>query len=59
MREESITDIVQRLDATLKSPRYINHLNDPIVNWLDIPIEKAITSVLQFLEELANEMITI
>ena len=59
MREKSITDIVQRLDTTLKSPRYINHLNDPIVNWLDIPIEKAIASVLQFLEELANEMITI
>ena len=59
MREKSITDIVQRLETTLKSPRYINHLNDPIVNWLDIPIERAITSVLQFLEELANEMITI
>ena len=59
MREKSITDIVQRLDTTLKSPRYINHLNDPIVNWLKKKKKKAIASVLQFLEELANEMITI
>ena len=59
MRENTFFDIVERLRNTLKSSRYINHLNDPVVNWLDIPIEEAINSVLDYLEELSNEIVVV
>ena len=59
MRENNIEDILNRLSKTLKSSRYINHLNDPVVNWLDIPIEDAINSLLKFIEELSEEKVEI
>lgn len=59
MRENNIEDILNRLNNTLKSKRYINHLNDPVVNWLDIPIEDAINSLLKYIEELSEEKVVI
>ena len=59
MRENNIEDIFNRLSKTLKSSRYINHLNDPVVNWLDIPIEDAINSLLKYIEELSEEKVEI
>lgn len=59
MRENNIEDILNRLSKTLKSGRYINHLNDPVVNWLDIPIEDAINSLLKYIEELSEEKVEI
>lgn len=59
MRENNIGDILNRLSKTLKSSRYINHLNDPVVNWLDIPIEDAINSLLKYIEELLEEKVEI
>ena len=59
IRENNIEDILNRLSKTLKSSRYINHLNDPVVNWLDIPIEDAINSLLKYIEELSEEKVEI
>ena len=59
MRENNIEDILNRLSKTLKSSRYINHLNDPVVNWFDIPIEDAINSLLKYIEELSEEKVEI
>ena len=59
MRENNIEDILNRLSKTLKSSRYINHLNDPVVNWLDILIEDAINSLLKYIEELSEEKVEI
>lgn len=59
MRENNIEDILNRLSKTLKSSRYINHLNDHVVNWLDIPIEDAINSLLKYIEELSEEKVEI
>lgn len=59
MRENNIEDILNRLNNTLKSKRYINHLNDPVVNWLDIPIEDAINSLLKYIVELSEEKVVI
>lgn len=59
MRENNIEDILNRLSKTLKSSRYINHLNDSVVNWLDIPIEDAINSLLKYIEELSEEKVEI
>lgn len=59
MRENNIEDILNRLSKTLKSSRYINHLNDPVVNWLDIPIEDVINSLLKYIEELSEEKVEI
>ena len=59
MRENNIEDILNRLSKTLKSSRYINNLNDLVVNWLDIPIEDAINSLLKYIEELSEEKVEI
>ena len=59
MRENSIDDILNRLSKTLKSRRYINHLNDPVVNWLDIPINDAINSLLKYVEQLSEEEVEV
>lgn len=59
MRENNIDDILNRLNNTLKSKRYINHLNDPVVNWLDIPIDDAINSLLKCIEELSEEKVEV
>ena len=59
MRENNIDDILNRLNNTLKSKRYINHLNDPVVNWLDIPIDDAINSLLKYIEELSEEKVEV
>lgn len=59
MKENSISDIVKRLETTLKSPRYMNNLNNPSVNWLDIKAIDAINSVLEYLEKLSDEIITV
>ncbi len=59
MRENNIDDILNRLNNTLKSRRYVNHLNDPVVNWLDIPIEDAINSLLKYIEQLSKEKVEV
>ena len=59
MRENSIDDILNRLSKILKSRRYINHLNDPVVNWLDIPINDAINSLLNYVEQLSEEEVEV
>jgi hypothetical protein len=41
MRENSMLDIFNRLNSILKSRRYLNNLNNSVVNWLDIPIDDA------------------
>lgn len=57
MREKSISDIFNRLSSILKSKRYLNNLNNPVVNWLDIPINDAIEKVLNYIEELSKEIV--
>lgn len=59
MREKSFLDIYNRLSNVLKSRRYLNNLNNPVVNWLDIPINDAIDCVLNYLEELSKETIEV
>lgn len=59
MRENSFLDIYNRLSNVLKSRRYLNNLNNPVVNWLDVPINDAIDSVLDYLEELSKETVGI
>lgn len=57
IKENSILDIYNRLNSILKSRMYLNNLNNPIVNWLDIPINTAIDSVLNYIKDLSNEII--
>jgi predicted nucleotidyltransferase component of viral defense system len=59
MRENSMLDIFNRLNSILKSRRYLNNLNNPVVNWLDIPIDDAIDSVLNFMEDLSKETVDV
>ena len=49
MKESSIQDIVKRIENTLNSQRYRNNLNNPKVSWIDISIEKAIETVLDYI----------
>lgn len=57
MREKSFLDIYNRLSNILKSGRYLNNLNNPIVNWLDIPINEAIDSMLNYIQALSKEAV--
>lgn len=59
MRENNIQDIYDRLSKVLNSNLFKNNLNSHKVNWLDISIEEAINSVLNYLEELSGEIITV
>ena len=59
MRENNIHDIYERLSKVLNSNIYKNNLNNPKVNWLDIPIDEAINSVLNYLEELSEVAVTV
>lgn len=57
IREKSFLDIYNRLSNVLKSRRYLNNLNNPVVNWLDTPINDAINSVLNYIDELSKETV--
>lgn len=52
MRENTIQDVVKRIESTLNSQRYRNNLNNPKVNWLEISIEDAIDTVLNYISNL-------
>ena len=52
MRENNIEDILKRLEMILNIKAYRNKLNDPKINWLDIPLNEAIESVLKYIETL-------
>lgn len=55
MKESAIEDIYFRLKSVFKSDVYRSNLADPKNNWLDIPINDAINSVLNYIEELSKE----
>lgn len=59
MRENSILDVYNRLNSILKSKLYLKHLGNPIINWLDIPINDVINNVLRFIEELTTEVVSV
>ena len=52
MKEDNIHDIASRLQQILNSKRYYNMLNDPKVNWMDLPINKVINNVLEYFDSL-------
>lgn len=52
MREETIGDIISRLESIFNSKIYKSNLSNPKVNWLDISIDNAITKLLEYIYEL-------
>lgn len=54
MFEETLENIYSRLKSIFKSNVYKRNLTDPKNNWLDIPINTAIDSVLNYIEELSK-----
>ena len=54
MRENSILDILKRLESIFNSKKYRNSLSNPKVNWLNISIDEAIESILNYLEDLQS-----
>lgn len=52
MREETIGDIISRLESIFNSKIYKSNLSNPKVNWLDISIDDAIIKVLDYICEL-------
>ena len=48
MKEDNINDILSRLKQILSSERYYNMLNNPKVNWINLPIDEVITNVLEY-----------
>ena len=58
MRENNINDIYLRLSNILNSRLYKKNLNNIKVNWLNISVDDAIKSVLNYIENLSKEYIT-
>ena len=52
MREETISNIISRLESIFNSRIYKSNLSNPKVNWLDISIDDAITKVLDYIYKL-------
>lgn len=59
MREETIGNIISRLESIFNSKIYRSNLSNPKVNWLDISIDDAITKVLDYIYELDNVAVAI
>lgn len=57
MREKTFNDILDRLKMTINSNIYKNNLNNPKVNWLNLPINTTIESVINYLETLETILI--
>ncbi len=52
MREETIDNIISRLESIFNSRIYKSDLSNSKVNWLDISIDDAITKVLDYIYKL-------
>lgn len=59
MFEETLENIYSRLNSIFKSNAYKRNQTNPKNNWLDIPINIAIDSVLNYIEELSKETVGI
>ena len=59
MREETIGNIISRLESIFNSKIYRSNLSNTKVNWLDISIDDAITKVLDYIYELEKETIAV
>ncbi len=59
MKENNIHDIGERLSKIFNSRLFKNNLNNPKDNWLDINIDDAINNVLNYIDSLANEVISV
>ena len=59
MKEETIGNIISRLESIFNSKIYRSNLSNPKVNWLDISIDDAITKVLDYIYELEKETIAV
>ena len=57
MKENNIKDVIRRLKQILKSKRYLNFLNNPNANWLQLPIDKVINNILNYFNELEKELL--
>lgn len=57
MFEETVADIYSRLESIFNSNIYKRNLSDPKNNWLDIPVNVVIESVLKYIEELSSEVV--
>ena len=59
MKENNIYDIYSRLESIFNSRVYRSNLNNPKNNWLDIEVNTAIDSVLNYINELSKENVAI
>ena len=59
MREETIDDILSRLESIFNSKVYKSNLSNPKVNWLDISIDDAIKKVLDYIYKLDKVIVVI
>ena len=57
MFEETVADIYSRLEIIFNSNIYKRNLSDPKNNWLDIPVNVVIESVLKYIEELSSKVV--
>lgn len=54
MKEHTIEDISKRLSSILNNSRFKSRINTANNNWLEIPIEDVIESILNYFEGLVK-----
>jgi len=51
MKENNINDIVLRLKTIFESNVYKNNLNNPMYNWIDVLIDEAINTLIEYIKK--------
>ena len=59
MKENNVNDIYLRLSSIFSSRVYRSNLNNPKYNWLDVGIDDAINSVLDYIHDLLDTSIIV
>lgn len=56
MRENTVEDVMARVERTFSDKRYIKNLETSEKNWLDISAKSALKNIVEFLKELSKRL---
>jgi len=57
IEENSVSDIYNRLRVILNNRRFIENVNQPKNNWLELPVDEVIKDILSFFEILEDDVV--
>ncbi len=54
MKENNIYDVINKIKVLFSDNRFVTNLNDARNNWLGLPVNEVLNSIIIFLESLEN-----